>query len=215
MPQGILNSFLVAPSGPTFFPTDIAGLIRWYDADFYTGSYADGAAITTPWDDFSVSAEDATPQVGQEPLFKNTILASGKSTVKMVDGFKHFDTTEMTLGSYSVVALWRPNSDAIIASSPSGNYQVRDTTGGVPASDSPSLFHNDGVTLNANGANSTLVFHVRTWNRNGVTGVPLFYYNKSQELELTGEKLLLPGVYRREAGLCSGIRADTTAALLR
>lgn len=186
MPQGILNSFLVAPSGPTFFPTDIAGLIRWYEADFYTGSYADGAAITTPWDDLSASAEDATPQVGQEPLFKNTVLASGKSSVLFLDGFKHFDTTEMTLGDYSVVVLWRPNADAIVASSPSGNYQVRDTTGGA-LTNNPQTFHNDGITLNASGAQSNQVFHVRTWNRNNPSGVPLFYYNKTQQVEATGE----------------------------
>lgn len=182
----LINPFLGASGGPTFFPTDIAGLIRWYDADFYTGSYVDGAAITTLWDDFSASAEDATPQAGQEPLYKNTILTSGKSSVKMVDGFKHFDTTQMTLGNYSVVVLWRPNSDAIVASSPAGNYQVRDTTGGA-LSDNPQLFHNDGITLNAVGLNSNQVFHVRTWNRNSGTGVPLFYYNKIQEVEQTGE----------------------------
>lgn len=188
MPQGFINSFLVAPSGPIFFPSDIAGLIRWYKASDFAGQgYVDGNSITTTWLDNSTSAENATPQAGQEPLFKTTIIANGGISVKMVDGFKHFDTTEVTLGDYTVVAFWRPNADAIVASSPSGNFQVRDTTGGVPNSDSPSLFNNDGITLNANGANNNTIFSVRTWTRNGTTGVPLFYYNKIQETELTGE----------------------------
>lgn len=184
----IINPFLVIPGGgPTFFPTDIAGLIRWYDADFYTGSFADGATITTPWDDFSTSAEDATPQTGEQPLFKDTILADGKSSVQFVNGFKHFDTTQMTLGNYSVVALMRPTADAIVCSSPAGNYQVRESGAGSSSDDRPSLFHNDGVTLNFTGAQDTGVFFVRTWTRNSGTGVPIFYYNKVQELEDTGE----------------------------
>lgn len=192
MPQAILNSLLVSPPGPTFFPDDIAGLIRWYKAsDFAGGGYVDGNIITTPWLDNSASGEDATPQAGNEPLYKTTIIANGGISVKMTDGFKHFDTTEETLGDYSVVAFWRPNADSIVASSPSGNYQVRDTTGGALV-DSPMLFNNDGITLNASGANNNQIFNVRTWTRNGTTGVPLFYYNKIQETELTGETSVNP-----------------------
>lgn len=188
MPQAILNSLLVSPPGPSFFPNDIAGLVRWYKASTFAGQgYVDGNAITTTWLDNSASAQNATPQAGQEPLFKTTIIANGGISVKMVDGFKHFDHTQLTLGDYSVVAFWKPNADSIVASSPAGNYQVRDTTGGIINSDSPMLFNNDGVTLNANGSNNNQIFSVRTWTRNGTTGVPLFYYNKIQETELTGE----------------------------
>lgn len=177
----------VGAGGPTVFPTDFPGLVRWYKASDYAGSgYADGASIITPWLDNSASLEDAVPDAGNEPQYKNTVLTGGQSSVLMTDGLKHFDTTELTLTDYSVIAFWRPNADSIVASSPSGNYQVRDTTGGALV-DSPSLFNNDGVTLNAVGANSNQIFSVRTWTRNGTTGVPLFYYNKIQEVEATGE----------------------------
>lgn len=177
----------VSAGGPTVLPTAFPGLVRWYKASDYDGAgYSDGDPITTDWLDNSPSLEDATPQLGDEPLFKNTILSGGQSSVKMVNGFKHFDHALLTLGDYSIIAFWRPNADAIVASHTPGNYQVRDTTGGALV-DSPSLFHNDGITLNASGANSNQIFNVRTWTRNGTTGVPLFYYNKSQEVELTGE----------------------------
>lgn len=182
----LINPFLGASGGPTFFPTDIAGLVRWYDADFYTGTFADGALITTPWDDFSVSAQDATPQAGQQPTFRNTVLADGKSSVEFINGFKHFDMTQLILGNYSVVVFFQPTSDAIISSGPPDNYQVREQAGGT-LSDMPVLFHNAAPTLDHLGAHSTQVWHVRSWTRNGTTGVPFFYYNKIQEAESTGQ----------------------------
>lgn len=185
MPQGILNSFL-GPSGPTFLPTDIAGLIRWYDADYYTGSYANNDPITTFWDDFSTSAENATPEVGLGPFFRNNVLTSGKSSVYFSDGFRHFDTTEMTLGNYSVVVLFKPVGDSIVASSPSGNYQVREQVGGSLA-ERPVLFHDDGITLDFDGFNDTNIWHVRSWTRDGTSGVPFFYWNKTQEAEKDGQ----------------------------
>lgn len=187
MPQAIINSFLVEPSGPTFFPDDIAGLIRWYDADSFTGLYSDGDPITTDWPDLSVSGEDATPEVGQEPLFKDTILSGGKSCVSFVDGFKHFDTTQMVLGDFSVVAFFLPNADAIVASDPSGNYQIREQTGGVPATDHPVIRPNTAPSLEFIGTENTEVWHMRTWTRNGTTGVPVFYYQKTSEPEDTGD----------------------------
>lgn len=186
MPQGLINSFLVAPSGPTVSPLDFPGLTRWYDADYYTGSYINGASITTVWDDFSTSAENATPEAGQEPVFRDDVLSGGKSSVFFADGFKHFDTTEMTLGNYSVVVLFKPQGDSIVASSPSGNYQVREQTGGSLV-ERPVLFHNDGVTLDFDGFNDTDIWHVRSWTRDGTSGVPFFYWNKTQEAEKDGQ----------------------------
>lgn len=183
----LINPFLGA-SGPTFFPTDIAGLIRWYRASDYDGAgYADGAMITTVWPDNSPALENATPQAGNGPLYKNTILTGGQSSILINTGTMHFDTTEMTLGDYSIVAFWKPNADTILASSPSGNYQVREMAGGVSNSDHPYLFHGGGAELDAIGTHNCQVFHVRAWTRNGTTGVPLFYYNKDQETELTGQ----------------------------
>jgi len=186
MPQSILNSFSVVPSGPTFFPSDIAGLIRWYKASDYAGSYSDGNLITTDWLDNSVSGEDATPQAGNEPTYKDTQLSLGRSTVQFGNGFKHFDTTLMSLGNFTVIAFWKPNSDAIIASAPTGNWQIRELSGGAPT-DHPQIFANGPPALDATNGFDAGDWHVRAWTRNGATGVPFFYYNKNQEPEDTGE----------------------------
>lgn len=186
MPQAIINPFLVVPSGPTFFPDDIAGLVRWYDADSFTGLYADGAIITTDWPDLSVSGEDATPRLGEEPTFKNTILSGGKSSVSFPPVIRRFDTTQLVLGNFSVVAFYRPDGDTIVASDPGGNYQIREQTP-TPTSDRPVIRPNTGPSLEFIGTENADIWHMRTWTRNGTTGAPVFYYQKTSEPEDTGD----------------------------
>lgn len=190
----LINPFLGAAAGPTFFPTDIPGLIRWYKASDYDGAYADGAMITTPWLDNSTAGEDAVPQAGDGPLYKNTILSGGQSSILINTGTMHFDTTQMVLGTFSVVAFWKPNADTILTSDPSGNYQIRERSGGVAAADWPYMFPNGGSELDAQSTNNTMVFHVRAWTRDGVSGVPFFYYNKIQQAEQTGQTNTTPMV---------------------
>lgn len=186
MPQGILNSYIGAVAGPTFFPDDIAGLIRWYRAEDFVGSYADGASITTNWLDNSTSAQDAVPQAGNEPVFKDTVLSLGRASVRFGDGFKHFDTTLMSLGNFTVIVFWKPNSDCIIASSTPGNWQIRELSGGTPT-DHPQIFANGPPALDATNGFNTAVWHTRAWTRDGTSGVPFFYYNKNQQPDDTGD----------------------------
>ena len=186
MPQAILNSYSVTPHGPTFLPTDIAGLVRWYKASDYAGTYASGDSIVDPWPDNSVSGQDATPV--NNPKYFETKPASGGSTVSMTAaGVQHFTMTALNMSDFSVVAFWRPNADSFaMIGFGLGNYQVRDTTGGVNNVDTPQLRANTPPQLSGLGANNNQVFSVRTWTRNGTTGVPLFYYNKLQETETGG-----------------------------
>lgn len=176
----------VAAGGPTFFPSDIAGLIRWYKAEDYAGSYSDGDPITTDWLDNSASLEDAIPDAGNEPTYKDTQLSAGRSSVQFGNGVKHFDTTLMSLGNFSVIAFWKPNADSIIASSTPGNWQIRELSGGI-ITDHPQIFANGPPALDATNGFDVSVWHARAWTRAGGSGVPFFYYNKNQEPEDTGE----------------------------
>lgn len=182
-------AFLASASAesPYASPDEIAGLIRWYDAANYDDDgLTDGDDLVNDFIDLSSTGDDATVDGTYPPHWADGYMPSGKNCVLCPDGWHHWDITEVTLSDYTVVCLWKPMADAILASSTSGNYQVRNEGGGS-LNFRPYLYHNGGSILQNNVAEDCTVWHVSAWSRNGTTGVPKFSYNKTHYNEDSGD----------------------------
>jgi hypothetical protein len=159
----------------TALPTDYAGLLRWYKAEDYSDDgLNDNDPVVNDMPDHSTVGDDAVPDGTYPPHFRLAYMPTGKDCVQCPDGWHH-----------TVIVVWKPTADAILTSSTSGNYQIRNTTGGVPNSWTPYSYHNSVPALTNNTSDNAQVWHYHSWTRDGSTGVPSFGYNKSYVGEAT------------------------------
>lgn len=106
-------------------PDELPGLIRWWDADFY--SLANGASITSamPWVDQSPVASNATPTNGHEPTFRTNIFGILPAVRFVGQQRMRFDSGAILLPTYSILCVARANGDSIFLSHSDFNRQTR------------------------------------------------------------------------------------------
>lgn len=175
---------LLAQQGgcPTFVPTtepdDFAGLIRWYDADSY--ALADGTSITIAWTDLSVSASNAMPSVGFEPVFKTNIFGCLPAIFLGGTGVHNFafDSGAITLSDFTVLCVADVVSDSLIMSNSGANRQIRVFRSGA---NTLSFFDGSGEIVSPTLTYSAFDPRFTGWKRVG--SAVSFYEN---ELPVTG-----------------------------
>ena len=89
----------------TFFsPSDVSGLVAWYDASQLTG-FSDDDPVGT-WTDESGNSNDASNTLTQRPLYKTAVL-NGLPVVRFDGTNDRLDmSTSMTVGAVFVVGNW-------------------------------------------------------------------------------------------------------------